>query len=446
MNLAVSGTVTTLAPSGKYTSLVESTLPYLSYYYNGNLYTVSPTNSTPEGWKAAPVLDVSETGDTKYSFVIKNNVVQYISALELTPLKTDYTSLTYCGKIYTKTEDGKWIDEKGETAELNQHVVRLYYRDAGENQMTLLPLPLIDADENFVACMPLFIIDSENRLATIWAHGKIRDGYVTLYYTRYSQDDLLKANYKAVNEAVAKANDLNAGDYSNFSIVTDAINSVVYGKMYTEQSVVNDYAVAIENAIESLILRSADYTDVDAAVSRANALDENLYKNFDAVKDAINAVDRSKNFKAQAEVDLMAKAINNALAALEYKDADYSKVDEAIAKAQALNRDEYKDFSKVDEAVNAVVRGKNITQQAEVDLMAKSINGSLAALEKKAVQINEKPEVKTENKSEQKYEANSEQPAKGKAKSPNTGSPALAMYAAFASSAVCLLFIKKRKN
>lgn len=446
LNLAVSGTVTTLAPSGKYTSLVESILPYLSYYYNGNLYTVSPTNSTPEGWKAAPVLDVSETGDTKYSFVIKNNVVQYISALELTPLKTDYTSLTYCGKIYTKTEDGKWIDEKGETAELNQHVVRLYYRDAGENQMTLLPLPLIDADENFVACMPPFIIDSENRLATIWAHGKIRDGYVTLYYTRYSQDDLLKANYKAVNEAVAKANDLNAGDYSNFSIVTDAINSVVYDKMYTEQSVVNDYAVAIENAIESLILRSADYTDVDAAVSRANALDENLYKNFDAVKDAINAVDRSKNFKAQAEVDLMAKAINNALAALEYKDADYSKVDEAIAKAQALNRDEYKDFSKVDEAVNAVVRSKNIIQQAEVDLMANSINESLAALEKKAVQINEKPEVKTENKSEQKYEANSEQPAKGKAKSPNTGSPALAMYAAFASSAVCLLFIKKRKN
>lgn len=446
LNLAVSGSVTTLAPSGKYSSLVESTLPYLSYYYNGNLYTVSPTSSTPEGWKATPVLDVSETGDTKYSFIIKNNVVQYISALELTPLKTDNTRLTYCGKTYTKTEDGKWIDEKGKTAELYQHVVRLYYRGAGENQMTLLPLPLLDTGENLVTCMPSFIIDSENRLATIWAHGKIRDGYVTLYYTRYSQDDLLKANYKAVNDAVAKANGLNAGDYSNFSIVTDAINSVVYDKMYTEQSVVNDYAVAIENAMGSLILRSADYTEVDAAVSRANALDENLYKNFDAVKEAINAVDRSKNFKAQAEVDLMAKAINDSVAALVYKDADYSKVDEAIAKAQALNRDKYKDFSKVDEAVNAVVRGKNITQQAEVDLMANGINESLDALEKKTVQINENPEVKTENKSEQKSETNLEQPVKGKAKSPNTGSPALAVYAALASSAVCLLFIKKRKN
>ena len=47
---------------------------------------------------------------------------------------------------------------------------------------------------------------------------------------------------------------------------------------------------------------------------------------------------------------------------LRYLDADYSKVDAAIAKAEALNKDEYKDFTKVEEAVNAVVRGKNITE------------------------------------------------------------------------------------
>ena len=52
---------------------------------------------------------------------------------------------------------------------------------------------------------------------------------------------------------------------------------------------------------------------------------------------------------------------------------------EAIAKANALNRDEYKDFSGVDAAVNAVVRGKNITQQAEVDAMAQAIEEAIAA-------------------------------------------------------------------
>lgn len=68
---------------------------------------------------------------------------------------------------------------------------------------------------------------------------------------------------------------------------------------------------------------------------------------------------------------------------LRYLDADYSKVEAAIAKAKALNKNEYKDFTKVEEAVNAVVRGKNITEQAEVDAMAKVIEDAIAALERK---------------------------------------------------------------
>ena len=68
---------------------------------------------------------------------------------------------------------------------------------------------------------------------------------------------------------------------------------------------------------------------------------------------------------------------------LRYLDADYSKVDAAIAKAEALNKNEYKDFTKVEEAVNAVVRGKNITEQTEVDAMAKTIEDAIAALERK---------------------------------------------------------------
>ena len=64
----------------------------------------------------------------------------------------------------------------------------------------------------------------------------------------------------------------------------------------------------------------------------------------------------------QSEVDAMAKAIEDAINALVYKDADYTKVDTAIAKAKALNKDNYKDFSGVEAAVNAVVWGKNITE------------------------------------------------------------------------------------
>lgn len=402
LNLAVSNTVTNLVPSGKYTSLVESSMPCLSYYCNGNLYSVSPASGTPEGWRATVFLDVSETGDTKYSFIIKNSVVQYISALQLTPLKTNLKEVTYGGKIYTKTEDGKWIDKDGKTAELYQHDIRLYYKGADDNQMSLLPLPLLDTDENFITCMPSFVIDSKNRLATIWAYGKPSESYISLYHTIYSQENLLKANYSAVNA----------------------------------------YADAIENAINSLALRSADYTEVNAAISRANELDENLYKDFTAVENAINAVDRTKNFKEQTEVDDMARAINDAIAALEYKDADYTETDKAIAKANALNPDDYKDFSAVEAAVNAVIRGKNITEQAEVDLMAENINNAVAALEKKPKPNNEKPEEKAEQKTDTKVN-NSK---KAQTKSPETGSSALAVSALSITAGVFILGRKKRKK
>ena len=66
-----------------------------------------------------------------------------------------------------------------------------------------------------------------------------------------------------------------------------------------------------------------------------------------------------------------------------YLPADYTKVDEAVAKANALNKDEYKDFTAVEAAVNAVVRGKNITEQAEVDAMANAIEDAIVALQYK---------------------------------------------------------------
>ena len=69
--------------------------------------------------------------------------------------------------------------------------------------------------------------------------------------------------------------------------------------------------------------------------------------------------------------------------AMTYLPADYTKVDAAIAKANALNKNDYKDFSGVEAAVKAVVRGKNITEQSEVDKMAKAIEDAIAALEKK---------------------------------------------------------------
>ena len=127
----------------------------------------------------------------------------------------------------------------------------------------------------------------------------------------------------------------------------------------------------------------ADYTAVNDAIASAEAIDGSLYANYGDVEAAINNVDCSKSKMQQADVDAMAQAIENAITALQYKDADYAKVDEAIAKANALNRDAYTDFTAVEAAINAVVRDKNITEQGEVDAMAKAIEDAMAALVEK---------------------------------------------------------------
>lgn len=137
----------------------------------------------------------------------------------------------------------------------------------------------------------------------------------------------------------------------------------------------------------SLSSKPADYSAVDAAIAKASALNRDEYKDFSAVEAAVRAVVRGKLLSEQDEVDAMAQAIETAIAALQYKGADYHAVDAAIAKADKLNRDEYKDFSAVEAAVSAVVRGKPLSEQAEVDAMAKAIEDAITALEKKPVEM-----------------------------------------------------------
>ena len=145
----------------------------------------------------------------------------------------------------------------------------------------------------------------------------------------------------------------------------------------------NDAETAINNVVNKLLSMTyagADYTEVDKAIEKANKLNKENYKDFSKVEDAINAVNRDKDITEQEVVDGYADAINKAIAQLKYKAADYTEVDKAIEKANKLNKENYKDFSKVEDAIKTVVRSKNITEQDEVDAMAKAINDAIDAL------------------------------------------------------------------
>lgn len=306
-----------------YGSIVETDLPKLIYYCNGKIKEIGTDSDSTSGWKIEELADVSKTGDARYSILSKDGSMQYITAREYSPLKIDKSEITLNGMKYTKSSNGKWMDEQNKEQDIRQEDIRLYYYNNTTGKAEILPQKLHGKDGVFFMAQPSIFINHSGMLDATWFYANANENMsFGLYHTTYEQQSVQKADYTAVNEAIDKVNALNKNDYEDFSAVTDAVNAVEYDKDYTEQETVEGYAKAIEKAIKALKLRSADYTAVDEALTKVKGLDADLYRNFSDVTAAVDAVDRDKNFKEQAEVDAMAKAIEDAIAALELKSAN----------------------------------------------------------------------------------------------------------------------------
>lgn len=169
-----------------------------------------------------------------------------------------------------------------------------------------------------------------------------------------------------------------AQSYKNLG--TRAENSAYYmgAKSSNEATAIFNSVI---NKLLSMTYAGADYTKVNEAKKRIPS-DLTLYtdETVQALEDALKDVKYDLDITQQDTVDGYVDAINKAIAQLKYKVADYTEVDKAIEKANKLNKENYEDFSKVEDAIKTVVRSKNITQQDEVDAMAKAINDAIGAL------------------------------------------------------------------
>lgn len=169
-----------------------------------------------------------------------------------------------------------------------------------------------------------------------------------------------------------------AESYENLG--TRAENSAYYmgAKSSNEATAIFN---SVLNKLLSMTYAGADYTKVTEAKKRIPS-DLTLYtdETVQALEDVLKDVKYDLDITQQDTVYGYADAINKAINQLKYKAADYTEVDKAIEKANKLNKDNYKDFSKVEDAIKTVVRSKNITEQDEVDAMAKAINDAIDAL------------------------------------------------------------------
>ena len=184
----------------------------------------------------------------------------------------------------------------------------------------------------------------------------------------------------------------------------------------------------------------ADYTELDKAEETAKALNKDNYVDFTAVEKALEAIDRTKNLTQQSDVDKMTKDINDAVAALVYKSADYTELDKAEEAAKALNKDDYEDFSEVEKALAAIDRTKNITEQADVDAMAKAINDAVANLVKKAP-ASSQPDSST---ADSKTDSSSKAASNASNTNPSTGVAGGAFALALLSGAAVVMAKKKK--
>ena len=125
---------------------------------------------------------------------------------------------------------------------------------------------------------------------------------------------------------------------------------------------------------------------------------------------------------------------------LAYKSADYTEVDKAEKAAKALNKDDYEDFSEVEKALAAIDRTKNITEQADVDAMAKAINDAVANLVKKTPASSQTDS----SASDSKADSSSKAASNASNTNPSTGVAGGAFALALLSGAAVVMAKKKK--
>ncbi|MBQ1948126.1 MAG: S-layer homology domain-containing protein [Clostridia bacterium] len=195
---------------------------------------------------------------------------------------------------------------------------------------------------------------------------------------------LKKADYTQVEKALALIpDDLSIYTEESVLAVTNAKNAVVPDMTIDHQEEVDAFAKAIRDAVSNLATKDpADYTAVTAALA---SIPEDLSVYTDKTAAAVTAAKKAVVYNLpadrQAEVDAFALAIKNAVAALVFKDADYTAVTFALGRIPAyLDVYTKESVAALNTAKSAVVQGKKMNEQSIVDGYATAIHNAIAGL------------------------------------------------------------------
>lgn len=239
--------------------------------------------------------------------------------------------------------------------------------------------------------------DQYARLMVDWTTlEKIEEPEKNLQYALWSakqmeQNDYTNASYTAlqntIDEITIKLENIWPNQTISMSGTGFNAQPKLEQKEYSDSEKI-EMAEKLNAAVSALELKGEKET-LDALIARAKEITEELYtpESYAEMKEALDAaVSVQDNEDAGvSEVNTAVQTLNDKIDALVYRDADYSAVDAALEKIPA-DLSVYTDESAaaVHAAREAVVRGKNITEQDAVDAMAKRIEEAIGSLELKA--------------------------------------------------------------
>lgn len=191
-------------------------------------------------------------------------------------------------------------------------------------------------------------------------------------------------NTDALREAIAAFEKLNPSDYDE---ITFAKAEVAYRAAKAEleanyeltaanQRKVDAAAAALNDAVAQLRYLPADISQLNDALYAAKMLNADNYLDFTAVTAAIAAAEDflagEYDISNQAEIDALAQAITDAVAALEFAPADFTAIDNALEKVPAdLSGYTEESVAALNEAVAAAQEAKNTITREDKDWEAK---------------------------------------------------------------------------
>lgn len=256
----------------------------------------------------------------------------------------------------------------------------------------------------------------------------------------------VSADYSEYDKVVAQAKALDRSLYTDLTELDEALSADISGLSNAQQNIVDEQTAKIKAALDNLVLKPADYSRVNEQI---NTVPEHLEyytdETVNALNEILNGIDYSLDITKQEIVNSYAEQLQNAISALEYKPADYTEYDKAVAKAKGLDKEKYVDFSQVEKELAVDVGGRNITQQEEVDLQTKAILAAIDALEEKP----QKQPIINPEQDKTNGGTTSDKPGKNESViSPMTGSETYTgVFTALAAlSFATVLLVRKKKD